>query len=54
MTKKIAPLLLATIALVAASCGDDDDASEPDATEPATSEPASSEPASTEPAATTG
>ena len=54
MTKKIAPLLLATIALVAASCGDDDDASEPAATEPATSEPTSSEPASTEPAATTG
>jgi branched-chain amino acid transport system substrate-binding protein len=54
MTKKIAPLLLATLALVAASCGDDDDASEPDATQPATSEPAVSEPAPTEPAATTG
>jgi branched-chain amino acid transport system substrate-binding protein len=54
MTKKIAPLLLATLALVAVSCGDDDDASEPDATQPATSEPAPSEPAPTEPAATTG
>jgi branched-chain amino acid transport system substrate-binding protein len=52
MTKKIAPLLLATLALVAASCGDDDDASEPDATEPASSEAATSEPAATEPDAT--
>jgi branched-chain amino acid transport system substrate-binding protein len=52
MTKKFAPILLATVALVAASCGDDDDASEPDASEPATSEPATSEPAGTDPPAT--
>jgi branched-chain amino acid transport system substrate-binding protein len=52
MTKKFAPILLATLALVAASCGDDDDASEPTTSEPATSEPATSEPASTDPPAT--
>ena len=52
MTKKIAPLLLATIALLAAACGDDDDASAPDSTQPEGSGPAATEPASTEPAAT--
>jgi len=52
MTKKIAPVLLATIALLAAACGDDDDAADSDATEPASTEPASTEPATTEPAGT--
>jgi branched-chain amino acid transport system substrate-binding protein len=62
MTKKIAPLLLAMLALLGASCGDDDDAAESDAsgpdasgstaTEPAGTEPAGTEPAGTEPAGT--
>ncbi len=60
MTKKIAPVLLAAIALVAVSCGDDDESSEPDTTRvdstaadtsaPAATEPAGIEPAATEPA----
>jgi branched-chain amino acid transport system substrate-binding protein len=52
MTKKIAPVLLAAIALIAVSCGDDDDAGEPDATEADTSEPAATDPVATEPVAT--
>jgi branched-chain amino acid transport system substrate-binding protein len=52
MTKKIAPVLLAAIALIAVSCGDDDDASEPAATEADTSEPAATDPVATEPVAT--
>ena len=52
MTKKIAPVLLAAIALLAAACGDDDDASAPDTSPPAASEPAATEPAGTEPAGT--
>ena len=52
MTKKIAPLLLATIVVVTASCGDDDDASEPDASQPVTTEAVSTEPGATEPAGT--
>lgn len=53
MTRKIAPLLLATLALVAASCGDDDDSSEPEASQPLSTEPAATEPAGTEPGGTT-
>ena len=63
MTKKIAPVLLATIALLAAACGDDDDAADSDATEPASTESAdapsrrrpnrpTTEPAGTEPSGT--
>ena len=52
MTKKIAPILLATMVVVAASCGDDDDAGEPDASQPVTTEAVSTEPGATEPAGT--